>query len=555
MTSLLTRGRETAAVSLLLLGFIAAELYRPALPGMVLGFPPTEFHATHGYAVQLLELLEKNSLWALFRTGYLPSNDDGYHSALLGYLYIPALKLFGRNWMVAKHWPLFFAVSSLLFSYFFMRTLFGRGAALLTLALTVVHPSYLLGIRLGAGFYSHLHFFSTGALWALSRWWATQRLRWVGGAAFFLGMGLSLRLWFYWLIVGLLLTALVFWRDLKGRGGFRDRGRLGRAAGAAATCFAAGSFLIFYREIFHRSFLPTVMQRAGDYGDSPAWTYLQRVPDALLLFYNYLASFSLYDSIFSYAPLEKAAFYPLGNHLYPFFIAACAVFLVSRPAIRTIGNRARFLPLLLGTMMLLSPINPIGRPSNHVFFMYPLPQMMAATAIVAALTCFKKRKALVAAILAFVGIAEASTSGRYLQRIYDTPHTAHYTDAVYELADWVRIRDVRFERLLLYTDPQDILWHLYYLLPETRPEWTASPHPTVESDVALAGGTPGLPSAKEVLYVRSLLTAFRTDFGGSDGFHFTLACRVRPPPAFRLEATIRSGTNEPVFEVYSLEAR
>jgi hypothetical protein len=465
---------EIAAVVFLLGAFTAMELAFPTFPAMLFGSGGGGLIMDQFLAAQILDMLRENSLWELFWSGRLPSVRTHYHSTLMAYLYIPFLKVFGRSWMLAKHWPVFWALLSLLFAYLFVRNVFDRRSALLALLLIVVHPTYVMGIRMGGGLLSHMHFFSMGTLCFLGFWWTTRRTVWFGAAMFFIGLGMSTQLWFYWFPAGLLVSGLVFFKEIRERFGLRGESAR-RLAGIGLLCLAAGSSLIIYREAVHKlDSLAMLVSRFSVTSTSPdpEGYHPSHVLAVLADFNSLLAGRDIFNILRPFASLPIDL--PYADLAYPPIFWVAWAFLFPRTAGGLSGPPARMLALVFAVMLALSPLGPIGAPTLHFFFLYPFPPLLLAVAAGTALRAAQNRRWLnvpLGGVLILLAFGETANLSRYLREFFEGQHTtfrSFYTKPFYETAAWLKKENLSSEPIVIFGDYEEMERHLYFVLPESR---------------------------------------------------------------------------------------
>jgi hypothetical protein len=542
--------KEAALAGLLIGLFVAMELIHPMRPGMAFG---GGLLMDQHLAAKLLETFRERSFWDLFVSGELPSQRDAYHSTLMAYLYLPFAAIFGRNWLIAKHWPLFWAVPTVLFSYFFLRALFSRQAALLGLCFLVIHPAYVMGIRIGGSLLSHMQFFSMGTLCFLALWWTSKRPAWFRLAMLLLGLGMSTNLWFYWFVAGLGACALLGFADLRRRFDLSDPSRFLRWMAEGVLFFCLGAALLFYREFFYPGqALAQAFERADHLlaHASPAASYFDSLVLNLRIFRDHLAARSLVESTLSVHPLENSPLFPFANPVFPWVVLASFVFLVSNAGRSVLGKKALVLPVLFVVMTALSALTPRGGTHLHLFFLYPLPLLAVGVAVSAAWTRVKQAKiprAALAAILLAVMASEAAALGRYLVRFLSVPNGKFYTDTVYDAAGFLRSRRLLSHPFAVFADREEALRHLYFVIPdvdlrvlrvsELHPERAAAAGLTEDMRRWIAEGR------EPIVFVRHV-----------NDIHPAYMAMIRQqlPAALRIEkvAEFRNALGDPSLEIY-----
>lgn len=428
------------------------------LPDSKYMFIPSEGVFNDQYlAAQLLEQFggADDSLWRAFLEGRLPSAqaDSSWHGLLMAYLYMPFHQLFGPSWDLARYWCLLFALGSLGFTYGFMRRVYGPGAALLALFLIVIHPGYVMMIRTGSAFYSPMHFFSCGCLYFASLWWDTRRHVFFGVAIALIGLGLSTMLWFGWFAAGLAVATVLLSRATFVRMRLRDWKSSLRLALATLVGLAVGSVLLIYREWSGQSDL---LGKVFADASSGAGTYLANVPSAWATITDVWWSFSA-NAWFGYNPAA--------NVLYPWAVVV-AIGVAGFLALRDSADQPRLLlPVVLAVMLAQVPLA-LRSIETATFFIYPLPQMVLAAAIVEALRRLAARKALgplLALLLLFVA-AELRSLGASVALLRDRVEAGAHLSSVYYLAQWLRDQHSP-EEPLFFNEGDRLEPYLYFFEP------------------------------------------------------------------------------------------
>jgi hypothetical protein len=411
-------------------------------------------------------MMKEETLYRLFLLGDFPSRKVEYHGALMSYFYLPFHALFGPNWAVARLWPLLFVVPSLLFAYAFMRNIFGAPAALLSLALLVIHPGYVIGARHSGFVFASMHFFSMGAMWLLARWWIERRTVFFFLAMFFVGMGLSTQLWFVWFFNALAVLGFLFAPAVARRMGLRDRRRLLSWTAAGLGGLALGAALLFYREIVYsfgpaRAVLGAVL---GSENSSFAYGAAFRAALETLTDFWWTCKWIPFTGV-PFAGVEN----PRANDAYPWTVLAAALFLVVRGIGKGKSKALVTLPVILGAFILQMPLSPTSRPIHHVYFFYPFPALVLACAAWELVGMFRGKRSVRAVVAAGV-IAFMAREVASLERCFSVLVTrggvGFFTESIYDLARWLRERHPSGETLFLYEPAGDeVRRHLLFLLP------------------------------------------------------------------------------------------
>jgi hypothetical protein len=412
-------GWEAATAGALFVCFLGFVFAYPGAVDLYL------FRAGLGYsqamAANLAALLQTESISELWRRGAFPGHWESYQGILMMLAFTPFQMVLGSPIWLYEYWHLLFVIPAMLFSYFTLRAVFGRYVALLFLFLLVVHPGFVSGVRMGAETGAHMLFFTTGAAF-LAAAAARGRSGCILLAAVSLAMGMSVKLWFHWLLIGTSAAVLIFRKDCARV--FRQGHRVSFGLlGGTLALLAAGIWLaepgrIFVYEDPVVSIPAILRQFASAFAHANAvWASSVFRGNELFLTYRFL--------------------HP--NPVFPIFLWASAVFL----AWRHFPNGKRFLifPLLLALWAFLPPIPNDRMPETYPFFFYPLPQIVLAAAAAEAWRAGRKHRAagvLLAGLAVLFAAGEIRGLRAYFGEIkgYGVPNER--SRAFHELADWLR---------------------------------------------------------------------------------------------------------------------
>ncbi|HRY30431.1 MAG TPA: glycosyltransferase family 39 protein, partial [Elusimicrobiota bacterium] len=185
------RREDTLLVGALLTFFVLAALYRFHSPGTIYENLWDEWES-----VRLLENFRST------RAIPIPSYPI-FHGQIMKYFLAPAFLVGGANFTTLRLAPVLFGVAVLLMFWYSLRRFGGRGVALLALFLTVIHPSFVLGMKIGSYQTSSMLIFSMTSVACLQFFWDAKKARYLFAAALAAGLGLGARLWFVWFLFAL----------------------------------------------------------------------------------------------------------------------------------------------------------------------------------------------------------------------------------------------------------------------------------------------------------------------------------------------------------------
>jgi len=380
-----------------------------------------------------------------------------HHGTFLAYLYLPFHWLLGASWWVARYWCLFLELGALACCYGFMRRVYGPLAALLTLALLVLHPGYVLMLRVGAAFFSPMHLLSCGCLYLCSVWWDTRRPIYLALATATLGLGLSSMIWFGWLVAGLGVAAVVMARPVARRMNLCDASSVARLAGFGLAGGVVGSSLLIYRQWSGQFDL--LGKVSSDVGGGFG-VYLQNIP---------LAWATLSEFWWSFSDNVTFGINPSPNTLYPWAVAGAIAVAAALSLRNSFGQPHLLLPVVLAVMVAQLPL--ALRPfSETMFFLYPFPQMVLAAAIVGSAQALRGRKTFAPflACVLVLGAAEFRSLSACVTQLKERIELGGHLTPTYHLAEWLRNNQSPKQPLFL-NEGDRAEPYLYFLEPARGP--------------------------------------------------------------------------------------
>jgi|GEM_PF-260201 len=214
------RGLELLTVGLALCTFCILTFYQISLPGLHTDEALEVIPAVQLVRGQPVECF-KGVCLNLFGLR-LPVMIYEYIATVNTYLAIPFFLLFGINVPALRSMPIVQSMVAMLFLYMLLRETFNRRTALIALLLLAVNPSFVFWSRQGVFVTSVTIPISTAAVWAWQRWLKCGRTGYLYVGAFLLGLGISAKFLFGWLVAGLvgafvLLNLDRLWACLRAR--------------------------------------------------------------------------------------------------------------------------------------------------------------------------------------------------------------------------------------------------------------------------------------------------------------------------------------------------
>jgi hypothetical protein len=443
---------ETAAVTGLVLVFLAQQIVYPRLPSLDVSVLGLQFD--QHLAARILELIRSESVWRLIAEARLPLERDGYHGTLMAYLYLPFFKFWGTKWWMFKYWHLLLAVPTLVFTYFMTRRLLGRATALLGLALLVIHPNFIGGMRIGPTLLCHMTFFSTGALCFLVYWWFDRRPFFLAVGALLAGAGMATNLWFYWFLAGLALLGVLYAPNFARRAESESSPFV--LFLVAAVCFLIGASPVLYRELALSSSVAEAV--SGEFASARSLRECWRLLPETFFYVNRVLAADRWNRFLDFGADHPHA--AVGNVLFPVALWAAVFYLLWCRFLRRAGPGLMIFPVMLLVMFLLSPFHP-GELHAHIFFFYPFPLLVIASAWMEAFRRAAGRRSvsvfLVVALAGFVFLQARSLGGFF--EMLKRPEgfwTKSHVITVMEMADWLKSHGPSEKTVICY----GVNWHL-----------------------------------------------------------------------------------------------
>lgn len=335
--------------------------------------------------------------------------------------------------------PMLLAGTATVYLFFvFFRAAMGGLAALIATALLVFDPLFLTLTVLDSGIVTVQHLLMAAALPLFLRYHRTRRKALLAAACFLCGLALWDKTTFVWLIAGWGAgLAAVYWREL------RTHLNLGRLL-LALLCVLLGALPMVYYTLTERA---TAGQGMGGFaaptkqkaiilmktldGSSP-FGFLVRNPD--------LAALGTPQTGIERASvwLAGAVRHPWHHWLFWAALVSCLLIPFLRP-----GPERRIMLFSVAAFttgwLVMLPFAMGGEGSHHVILLWPLPQMLVASAAVALGALIPRLRAVVAFGLAAPVVLSCALVANecYAQLVLFGP-TDHWSDAVNPLAGWLR---------------------------------------------------------------------------------------------------------------------
>jgi len=410
------------------------------------------------------------SEWALAWKSGVPLSDwkmgfgfcPLYHGTLTAYLMFPFFALFEKSWIFLRLWPILLGVLTLILIYHFVRSLFDRRVAFLTLGFLILHPPFVMAVRAGNFQVSYMLLFSVGASYALWSWWKTERLGYFALAVFLMSLGMATRLFFGWFIMAVFLSAIPLW-------GFLRRRRCLSTGRAAARTVAIGFLstvpVLIPMLITELYFFKSHLYLSGTMRKAPA------LLNGFKMFENMLSGWFYFWWYFRTTHFKD--FFEL-DRVYPWAVLLAAGYLIWRWVRNkqdVFLRKAGWIVTLFGGIFLAASTSPRDIEfSPHHFIIYPFPQILLAAAVGEAFSRYRLvrpwKYALGAAVAALLLLQGVSLGGFY-GRLLTTGAVERSTDASKALSSFLNSYH-KNNPLSFVACSWGIAFNLYFLCPDIK---------------------------------------------------------------------------------------
>ena len=377
--------------------------------------------------------------------GHWPLLLTDYHTALQSYLLAPFFLLIREPAVALRAAEVCFGAAVLLAAYFCVREFFNKTVAFLTVLFLAGNPAFFYMSRIGVMMGSVMSAFSMTALGLLHLWHRKGGDRRLLAAAFLLGVGSCVKIWFFWLPAALLVLGALHWKEL--------RPRLGRRAlCGGALLFALGSSFRWLPEALdgHRTaaYISSHFLRTG-------------LADNLSVFDNLQKRWGDFMNILGGVVLDPEGMVPpdspLADYRFPFrwsflVLLSAAVLLFLRRESRELGRahftRARFFSILILAMFSFSLYTVSVFRQDHLLILFPFPQILLALAAFSGFHVLAspkggRRTADAIAAAVFLGLLSVSLLSNLLifyeseSALERTGGEAEMSDATFAMTAWL----------------------------------------------------------------------------------------------------------------------
>lgn len=429
---------EILSFIFLIFVFLIIEISFIKLPG-----PYCDEAAVGNRALNIKNALQENlSIGTILTTNprLLMADCRGFLDA---YIYAFIFYFFPVGVVSLRLMAIFFAVLMIIFTYFFTKEFFNKRYALLAILLLVINPSFIMGAKIGMSCYGIImNSIYMIILFYLLQWYRSKRNIYFYLAMFLLGLGMWVKIFFFWFIFGIFITAIVFKRDIKQRFGINKITGFLKYVISGVTFFILGCVPVLYgvsalnfnivKRVFAGLKNPSLWS-----GQHNNLQYFRNFSIVVNNFSNILTGNFYFMHQFGDQSRKFI------NNFYPWvFLISIGYLFIFAIFKRNLTYRKNilFILVLFSGMFILTPISYTHLPWYHLYFFHPLIQLIIAVAIVNSAEYFKKIKIIIIMIaiflILFIG-KELNGIRGYFYHLKKTGGKLYFSSAIYDLTDYL----------------------------------------------------------------------------------------------------------------------
>lgn len=428
-----------ALVALAALAFLLAASWRLSLPGLqydecLAAAPAVSF-------VRGTELAEPMHIRPSVIHPFgrpLPVMIMPYIGPVKTLLHIPFFTVFGISTVTVRLLPLLAGLASLVLTGWIARRLWGRAVANLTMLLLALDPSWVFYITRDVGPAALAVLFKLLAVAAGLRWWQDRRLWDLAACGFFLGLGISHKVDFLWVVAALAVPlAVLAPRELADR----LHGQFLRTitTGSIALLLGAAPIVAFNLATGGHTFGPFVQRLFATGPQSLLGGFFTALGTRLEQTAGLLDG-GLVHRVFFGTPGPGGGW----AWLVPALVAASLIWLLVAPRRSSATRLGRALMLHVAVLLVASCFSPTALGPHHLLTLYPALHLAMAVAAVDLCRRFAASRTVLAgvsaALVLLVGAVNLTAVLGIDQKLRTTGGTGFWSDAVTALADDLEAR-------------------------------------------------------------------------------------------------------------------
>jgi len=366
---------------------------------------------------------------------YITLMRAGFHGALDLYILRLIYQIFPVGIVSIRLMAIFFGSLTILLTYLFTTALFDRRYGILAAFLLVISPGFIMGTKLGADYGTIMLTIYLSVLILLLRWYRGGKTVNFCLAMFLLGLGMWTRIWFLWFVFGLFCTAVVFFNMLFKKIKLNTTKRFLKYVLLGVIFFSLGCSVIIYHE--WTTGFASIKYIFNNFNiNHNSFHYLHNMITVSGIFRDVLTG-----RLFFFMHFREANRTFINGFYSWFFLfsIACLIIVGSRKDF-SFQRKPFFLLFLFFGMFALTPISPFYLPSYHFYFLFPLVQIIIATAVLAAYEYVKKIKLgvfLISIYICLLVITGISGLELYFYHLRKNGGREYYSPIVYDLTTYL----------------------------------------------------------------------------------------------------------------------
>ncbi|MFQ5822870.1 MAG: hypothetical protein ACE5JB_02320 [bacterium] len=371
------------------------------------------------------------------------------------YLCLPFFAIFGFNVYTIRGTALLLGLTALVFTFLFAHKLTNnKFVAFASTLFMATDASYIFYTRTDYAVVGTMMAFKMISLFFLLKWWQYPKIKYLVIGSFVLGLGISDRASFLWILFSLMAFAILFvYKQLKQK--WHSKQISGKDVAASLISFTVGAsiFIAFNVATFGGTFRP-VLATFGSHSTTVnnlnffnnLFLRLQMLTDVLsgkYLFHHYFES----PRYITDQWVWSGSLFSLAFTLAFFYFVGKAVFTFLKD--RQVDTKEGFLILMSLSLLLWSCFTPTLFRGHQLIMLYPFIHILIALFIWQSVQYIRKKftggrikvKFLLSVAPAVVALIIASNLlviQKYYKELLKTGGLGIWSDAIYELVDYLK---------------------------------------------------------------------------------------------------------------------
>ncbi|HHT9125902.1 MAG TPA: ArnT family glycosyltransferase [Candidatus Brocadiia bacterium] len=394
-----------------------------------------------------MELITGKRILNLYRLHILgkdiPINATKKRGALEAYILTGVFSAFGINVYSFRVTTITIGTVALVLAYFFTKKMFGQKAAIISIILLTIDPSYMLYVRHDFGDVVIMLACKMGSLLCLYNWWRTGRLLHLSLGTLLMAFGLWELVNFIWFVIALPLSVSILYpKELKSKIGVKE--------------ILCGLFLIAFITLELLFF----MKRKLFLNTSSVYTEILNQPWSVFNFlilhikhkFAILRIMLLENTMpeFTLGVLPKGLLGMKGAFTYYLFLISSIIFfftLYMNFRNRAFNKKHLFIPLMGLFIFLQIVITPEATGGHHTMMLYPFIHIFLGTTLACLFDYFRNKthyilkivcSSFVIVLIIFTVASNLATLKSYYKELEKSGGRGNWSDAIYDLAEYIK---------------------------------------------------------------------------------------------------------------------